>query len=175
MKSNAQTRTRTYDALIQQGRLWFRFARILEGKLAEKGSRLWVKPALHARYGLRQSTRLGARTFILTTRLEGGHEETLQEILHLECNGYEKLRTRRANAGLHLYRDDRHRLGALSRAAWSWIEPLAGIGYEPAFFLREIAVHEGVLKAHVVIAHFYLGVEIYLMRHYRERAEAALA
>lgn len=174
MNTNALS-TRTHNAIIEQGRLWFRYARLLENTLPKQGSRLWVKPTLHAQYGLRQSTHMGTRTFILTSRLEGGAEETLQTLLQQEQHGYEMLRTRQAESGITLYAKGGRRLGTLNRAAWSWIGPLVEIGYEPAFFLREIAVHEGTLKAHVVISHFHQGVEVYLYEHYRIRAEEVLA
>ena len=168
--------TRTYNAIIEQGRLWFRYARLLESTLPDQGSRLWVKPTLHAQYGLRQSTLLGARTFILTSRLDDGDEETLQTLLHQEQRGYGMLRTRQAEGGrLILFAQGGRRLGRLNRAAWSWIGPLVEMGYEPAFFLRDITVHEGALKAHVIISHFHQGVEAYLFEHYRSRVEAVLS
>ena len=36
-------------------------------------------------------------------------------------------------------------------------------------------MHDGKLKAHVVVAHFHEGVEAYLIGHYRQKAEAVLA
>ncbi len=164
------------DIIIARGRLWFRFARILEALLRTRGTRLWVKPRLHAQYGLRQSVALRAQTFVLTTHLDGGGEETLEVLLQQRRRSHEALRPRRARDGhLVLATCDGHRLGRLSRAAWSWISPLVKIGYTPKFFLHEIGKHRGILKAHVIISHFHDGVEVYLTEHYRQRAEAVLA
>lgn len=166
----------THSRIITQGRLWFRFARILEASLCEQGTRLWVKPRLHAQYGLRQSVALGTLTFIITTHLEGGKEETLEALLQQQRRSHEALHSRRADGGrLVLATCDGHRLGRLCRPAWSWISPLVEIGYTPRFFLHEIGMHRGTLKAHVVISHFHEGVEVYLMEHYRQRAEAVLS
>jgi len=174
MTSN--TVSRNDSRVIAQGRLWFRFAQILDVMLRKQGARLWVKPRRHAQYGLRQSQALGTRTFILTTRLDGSREETLQAVLQQQRRLFEELRTRQVKDGrLTLYSGDGHRLGWLCRPAWSWISPLIEIGYTPRFFLHEIGEHEGTLKAHVVIAHFHEGVEVYLFEHYRERVEAVLS
>ena len=175
MNTRANPTSRTYEAVLQQGRMWQRYARILDEALRRRGSRLWVKPLLHAEYGLRQTRMLRARTFVLTTRLEGGNEETLQRILEENIRPHEALRTRRTGDSLTLSTRAGHLLGKLNRPAWSWIGPLVELGYEPTFYLREITVHEGRLTANVVVAHFHEGVESYLMEHYRERAEAALA
>ncbi|MFQ5568225.1 MAG: hypothetical protein ACE5G0_01035, partial [Rhodothermales bacterium] len=152
------TVNRTYYRIIAQGRLWFHFARILDAKLREQGGRLWVKPRLHAQYGLRQSAGLKTQTFILTTHLDGGKEETLEALLQQRQRSHEALRTRRARGGLVLATCDGHRLGRLCRPAWSWIGPIVEMGYEPAFFLHKIDVQGDALKAHVVIAHFHDGV-----------------
>lgn len=166
------SRTRT---ILSQGRLWFRFARILDAVLREAGSRLWVKPAAHARYGLRQTKTLRAGSFILTTRLEDGDEEVL-EVMAQASTSWQELHARQvANHRPALYTGEGQLLGHLGRPAWSWIQPLVDLGYEPKFFLQAVEVHEGALKAHVVIAHFHEGVEMYLMEHYRERAEMVLA
>ena len=107
---------------------------------------------------------------------DGGKEEVLEDLLHQSRHPHEALRTRRSNEGsLVLFTGDGHRLGRLGRPAWSWIGPLVEIGYEPAFFLRKVAIHQGALKAHIVIAHFHEGVETYLMEHYRQCVEVVLA
>ncbi len=166
----------THSRIIIQGRLWFRFARILDTELRAQGSRLWVKPRLHAQYGLNQSMAVGAQTFILTTHLDGGREETLEALLQQQRRSHDALQSRRTRDGrLVLSTSDGHRLGRLSRTAWSWIGPLVEIGYTPWFFLHEIGEHRGALKTHVIIAHFHDGVETFLLEHYRERAEAVLA
>ena len=171
----SDTRT-VIHIIIEQGRLWFRFARILDMELRAQGSRLWVKPTIHAQYGLRQTKALRARTFILTTRLERSNEEILESIAQGSPLPCRELCTRRTkNGSLVLYTEDGQRLGHLNRPAWSWIRPLVEIGYTPKFYLQAVAVHEGALKANIVIAHFHEGVEMYLMEHYRQRAEAALA
>lgn len=167
--------TRTVSHIIEQGRLWFRFARILDTELRAQRSRLWVKPTIHAQYGLRQTKALRARSFILTTRLEGGDEEILESIAQSLIPCRELCTRRTKNGSLVLYTKDGHRLGYLNRPAWSWIQPLVEIGYTPKFYLQAVAVHEGALKANVVIAHFHEGVEMFLMEHYRQRFETALA
>ena len=162
--------------IIEQGRRWFHFARALDADLRAEGSRLWVKPKRHARYGLRQTQALRARTFILTTRLEGGSEEALLALLEEGFRPAGGLDVRHAKgAALRLSTRTGHELGMLNRPAWSWIRPLAQARHTPTFYLREVAVHEGALKAHVVVAHFHEGVEAYLTEHYRQKAEAVLA
>lgn len=179
--NNTTSNTRTTNdrsfghTIVEQGRLWFRFAQILEATLRTKGTRLWVKPKLHAQYGMRQTKALRARSFILTTWLEDSNEEVLESIAQSPIPN-RALNTRRTKqGGLALYNEDGDRLGRLGRPAWSWTRPLVELGYEPTFYLHSVAVHDGTLKAHVVIAHFHEGVEMYLMEHYRQRAEAVLA
>ena len=172
----------TSRSIIEQGRRWFHFARALDAALRAEGSRLWVKPKLHARYGLRQTQMLRARTFILTTRLEGAGEDALLAAIEEGFRSSDELDVRRTNrngppkgAALQLTTRTGHELGILNRPAWSWIGSLVEIGYTPTFYLREVAVHDGKLKAHVVIAHFHEGVEAYLMDHYRQKVETVLA
>lgn len=179
--NNTTSNTRTTNDLsfdhtiVEQGRLWFRFAQILDTVLRTQGSRLWVKPTIHAQYGMRQTKALRARSFILTTRLEGGDEEILESLAQSPIPN-RALNTRRTKqGGLALYNEDGDRLGRLGRPAWSWTKPLFELGYEPTFYLHKVAVHDGILKAHVVISHFHEGVEIFLTEHYRQRAEAVLA
>ena len=150
--------------ILEQGRRWFHFARALDADLRAEGSRLWVKPKLHARYGLRQTQKLRARTFILTTRLEEGSEDALLAVLEEGFRPTDELDVRHAKGtALRLATRTGHELGTLNRPAWSWIAPLAQARYVPTFYLHEVAVHEGALKAHVVVAHFHEGVEAYLM------------
>lgn len=176
MSNNRTTIARSSGHIVvEQGRRWFRFAQILDTALRAEGSRLWVKPTIHAQYGLRQTKALRARSFILTTWLDGGDEEVLESIVQspIPCRALNTQRTK--NGCLALYTEDGYRLGRLRRPAWSWIQPLVELGYEPTFYLHEMAVQDGTLKANVVIAHFHEGVEMYLMEHYRQRAEAVLA
>lgn len=175
----------TTRAIIEQGRRWFRFAQALDATLRTEGSRLWVKPKLYAQYGLRQTQALRARTFILATRLDGGEESALLSVLEEGFRSSDELEVRRTNRSgspqgiLTLSTRTGHELGTLNRPAWSWIRPLVETGYAPKFYLREVAVHDGALKAHVVIAHFHEGVGAYLgahaPEHYRQKAEAVLA
>ena len=172
----------TSRSIIEQGRRWFHFARVLDAALRAEGSRLWVKPKLHAQYGLRQTQALRARTFILTTRLEGADENALLAAIEEGFRPTDELDVRHTNyngspkgAALRLTTHTGHELGTLNRPAWSWIGPLVEIGYTPRFYLREVAVHEGALGANVVLAHFHEGVEAYLTEHYRQKAEAVLA
>ena len=175
----------TSRSIIEQGRRWFHFARTLDAALRAEGSRLWVKPKLHAQYGLRQTQALRARTFILTTRLEGADENALLAAIEEGFRSTDELDVRRTNRNgapqgtLRLTTHTGHELGILNRPAWSWIGPLVEARYTPAFYLHEVAVHDGKLKAHVVIAHFHEGVEAYLgahaPEHYRQKAEAVLA
>lgn len=175
MHTNHTTRSTT-RAIIEQGRRWFRFAQALDAALRTEGSRLWVKPKLHAQYGLRQTQALRTRTFILTTCLDGGEESALLAVLEEGFRSCEELEVRRTKRGaLALSTRTGRELGTLNRPAWSWIRPLVETGYTPKFYLREVAVHDGALKAHVVIAHFHEGVEAYLMEHYRQKVEAVLA
>lgn len=172
------TATRT---IIEQGRRWFRFAQALDAALRTEGSRLWVKPKLHAQYGLRQTQALRARSFVLITRLDGGDEHALLSLLEEGFRTSDELHVRRTNRNgslrgtLALSTQAGHELGALNRPAGSWVCPLVEAGYAPKFYLREVAVHDGALKAHVVIAHFHEGVKAYLMDHYRQKVEAVLA
>lgn len=169
--ANATGTTRT---IVEQARTWFRYAQILDANLRGDGSRLWVKPELHARYGLRQSAALRARTFILTTHLDSTDEEVCEAVLEREH--YEELHAQQTEDGrLALYGKDGRRLGVLNRPAWSWIRPLVDVLHTPKFFLHEVTVRDGKLKAHVVISHFQDGIEAYLMEHYRQQVEKALA
>lgn len=176
MHTNHSTRPTVSRTIIEQGRRWFRFAQALDAALRAKGSRLWVKPKLHAQYGLRQTQALRARSFVLPTRLDGGSETALLSVLEEGFRASDELHVRRTKSGtLALSTQGGHELGTLCRPAWSWIRPLVEAGYAPTFYLREVAVHDGTLKAHVVVAQFHEGVEACLMEHYRERAKAALA
>lgn len=166
--------TGTTSIIVEQARAWFRYAQILDANLKGQGSRLWVKPELHARYGLRQSAALRAQTFILTTHLDSTDEEVCEALL--EEASFGELYARKTEDGrLALYGKDGRRLGILNRPAWSWIRPLVEILHTPKFFLHEITVRDGHLKAHVVISHFQDGIEAYLMEHYRQQVEKALA
>ena len=172
----------TSRSIIEQGRHWFHFARVLDAALRAEGSRLWVKPKLHAQYGLRQTQALRARTFILTTCLEGAGEDALLAAIEEGFRPTDELDVRHTNhngspkgAALRLTTHTGHELGILNRPAWSWIGPLVEARYTPAFYLHEVAVRDGKLKAHVVVAHFHEGVEAYLTEHYRQKAEAVLA
>ena len=168
--------TSSTRTIIQQGRLWFHFAHILDEVLRAQGSRLWVKPKEHARYGLRQTKALRAGSFILTTRLEGGDAEILEDMALGSSRVWQELHFGQSNDGCPELRTAEGRwLGNLGRPAWSWIRPLVEMRYEPRFYLQSVEVHEGALKARVVVAHFHEGVEMYLMEHYRARAEAVLA
>lgn len=173
LHSAKATATRT---IIEQGRRWFCFAQALDAALRTEGSRLWVKPKLHAQYGLRQTQVLRARSFVLTTRLDSGGEHALLSLLEEGFRTSDELHVRRTKRGtLALSTQAGHELGTLNRPAGSWVCPLVEAGYAPKFYLREVAVHDGALKAHVVIAHFHEGVEAYLMEHYRQKVEAVLA
>lgn len=152
--------------VIEQGRRWFRFAHTLDAALRADGSRLWVKPKLHAQYGLRQTQALRARSFVLTTRLDGGSEATLLSLLETGFRPSDELEVRRTKRGaVSLSTRTGRELGTLNRPAASWICPLFEAGYPPKFYLREVAVHDGALKAYVVVAHFHEGVEAYLRTH----------
>ena len=155
-----------YRTVIEQGRRWFRFAHALDAELRAGGSRLWVKPKLHAQYGLRQTQALRARSFVLTTRLDGGSEATLLSLLETSFRPSDELEVRRTKRGaVSLSTRTGRELGTLNRPAASWICPLFEAGYPPKFYLREVAVHDGALKAYVVVAHFHEGVEAYLRTH----------
>ena len=165
MHTNHITHTAS-RTVIEQGRRWFRFAHALDAALRAGGSRLWVKPKLHAQYGLRQTQALRARSFVLTTRLDGGSETTLLSLLETGFRPSDELEVRRTKRGaVSLSTRTGHELGTLNRPAASWICPLIEAGYPPEFYLREVAVHDGTLKAHVVVAHFHEGIEAYLRTH----------
>lgn len=165
-----------YTRIVQQGRMWFRYARILEAALRAEGSRLWVKPVLHARYGLRRSLAMQAHSFILPTRLDACEEDALHELLQQEGTLLQLLHPQpNGTDGLLLLTSRGERVGRLNRPAWSWVRPLVEIRYTPRFYLHEIRACEGTLQAHVVISHFHDGVEAFLSEHYRTIIEAALA
>ena len=152
--------------VIEQGRRWFRFAHALDAALRAGGSRLWVKPKHHAQYGLRQTQALQARTFVLTTRLVSGEDGALLAVLGEGFCSSEELEVRQTKSGVvALSTQVGHELGSLNRPGRSWVCPLIEAGHPPKFYLREVAVHDGALKAHVIIAHFHAGVEAYLEAH----------
>jgi hypothetical protein len=149
--------------VIEQGRRWFRFAHALDAALRAGGSRLWVKPKHHAQYGLRQTQALRAHSFVLTTRLDGGSETTLLSLLETGFRPSDELEVRRTKRGaVSLSTRTGYKLGTLNRPAASWVCPLIEAGYAPKFYLHEVTVHDGTLKAHVIVAHFHEGVEAYL-------------
>ncbi len=156
--------------IIEQGRRWFRFALALDAALRAEGSRLWVKPKLHAQYGLRQTQALQARSFVLTTRLSGGEDGALLAVLEEGFRSSDELEVRLTKQGtVSLSTHSGHELGTLNRPGQSWIGPLVETGHSPKFYLRDVAVHDGKLKAHVIVAHFHEGVEAYLKAHASEQ------
>jgi hypothetical protein len=156
--------------IIEQGRRWFRFAHALDAALRAEGSRLWVKPKLHAQYGLRQTQALQARSFVLTTRLDGDEDSALLAVLEEGFRSSDELEVRLTKRGtVSLSTQSGHELGTLNRPAQSWTRPLIEAGHSPKFYLREVAVRDGALKAHVVVAHFHEGVEAYLKTHASEQ------
>src|SRR5690625_2476469 len=62
--------------IIEQGRRWFRFAQALDAALRTEGSRLWVKPKLHAQRSeerrVGKSVDLGGRRMVTEKRGRGG-------------------------------------------------------------------------------------------------------